>query len=73
MSTPITEYQKLFGQKVKKLRERRKMSQLDLAVACNVEKTAISRIERGRTNPTLKTAVALSQALEVKIKTLFDF
>ena len=40
---------------------------------CNNEKTSISRIENGRTNITLKTAIILSVAFDVKLKQLFDF
>jgi len=42
-------------------------------VKCNLEKTAISRIENGRNNVTLKTIVLLSEALEIELKDLFDY
>ncbi len=69
----INQYKKSFGLLVKRVRESKGMSQLDLASLCDLEKTSISRIENGRTNITLKTAIALSIALEVKLKDLFDF
>ena len=56
------------------------MTQFDLATAMNelgsesaIEKTTISRIENARTNLTLTTAIKLSLALDVDLKTLFDF
>lgn len=48
------------------------MTQLDVAVICDYDKTAISRIESGRTNITIKSLYNLSQALGVKIKDLVD-
>ncbi len=63
---------KKFGERVKQLRKNIHLSQLDLAVACDLEKTAVSRIENGRTNITLKTAVILCTALNVELKELFD-
>lgn len=71
-SQKILEYQKLFGFKVKELREARGMSQNDLASICDLEKTSISRIENGRTNITLKTSLIISDALDVKIADLYS-
>lgn len=65
-------YQKLIGLKVKELREAREMSQIDLASLCNLEKQSISRIERGKTNITLKTSVILSKAFGIKLSELYD-
>ncbi|WP_091315155.1 helix-turn-helix transcriptional regulator [Flavobacterium terrigena] len=63
-------YQKLIGLKVKELRVARNMSQNDLAFLCELDKQSISRIERGKTNITLKTSLILSKAFNVKI---YDF
>ncbi|MGB1042820.1 MAG: helix-turn-helix domain-containing protein [Tenacibaculum sp.] len=69
----LLKYQKSVGKRVKSLRKEREMSQLDLAALCDLEKTSISRIENGRSNITLKTALLLSKSLEVELKTLFEF
>lgn len=69
----LKESQIKFGLNLKKLRLEKKLSQLDLAVKCNYEKTTISRIENGRTNITLKTALSLSESLEVNLTELFNF
>lgn len=73
-------YKILFGKNLKKIRESKKMTQFDLATAMNnlssssfIEKTSISRIENGRTNITLSTAIKLSLALEIDLKILFEF
>lgn len=59
-----------FGLHVKKLRESKEMSQDDLAYECDVEKSQIYRIEKGKVNTTLSTLDALAKALEVSIADL---
>ncbi len=73
MSKKAITFQKKFGERLKELRLSKNLSQLELSINCDLEKTAISRIENGRTNVTLKTIVVLSKALEVEVKELFDF
>ena len=68
-----TKNKKAFGASLKKIRESKGMSQLDLASLSSLEKTSISRIENGRTNVTLTTAIILSSSLGIKLKELFDF
>ncbi len=62
-----------FGNKVRKLREQRKMSQLELAQKSNLDITTINEIENGNRDPMLKTIWRMANALEVKISHLFDF
>lgn len=68
----LIKYQKALGKRVKGLRKDREMSQLDLASLCDLEKTSISRIENGRANITLKTALLLSKNLDIRLKELFE-
>jgi transcriptional regulator with XRE-family HTH domain len=58
---------KKVGKRIKEIRESKGMAQVDLAVKMegNVDTTNISRIEAGRTNPTVYTLFRISQALEV--------
>ncbi|WP_228458209.1 helix-turn-helix domain-containing protein [Chryseobacterium schmidteae] len=63
----------LFGQNLRKIRESKKVSMQNLADAINVEYSQISRIERGLINTSIGVAYAISQALEIDIKDLFDF
>ncbi len=60
-------YKKEIGKHLREIREAKGLSQLDLAVRCDLEKTAISRIENGRTNITLKTSIVLAQGLDVEL------
>ena len=64
---------KKIGLKIKLLRIERKISQQDLAAACNFEKSNLARIEAGRTNPTVATLLKICQVLEVSIVQPFDF
>lgn len=71
-SRELIQYQKALGKRIKLLRKERNMSQLDLASLCDLEKTSISRIENGRSNITLKTAVIISKSLEIELSKLFE-
>lgn len=64
--------QKKVGNKIREIRIDKSMTQFDIAVICNYEKSTISRIEAGRTNITLKTLYALSKALNVPMKIIVD-
>ena len=66
-------YRKKFGENLKNIRALKSVTQNELAARCNIEKTAISRIENGRTNITLNTAVTIALSLEIDLKELFDF
>lgn len=62
------------GKKICYYRELKGFSQTDLAANLNPlsDKTSISRLENGRTNPTVKTLVDICRVLEIDIKDLFD-
>lgn len=62
---------KKVGLQIKKLRKEQKLTQLDLAIKSNMEENALQRIETGRTNPTLKTLLKITTALNVKFHQLF--
>lgn len=63
---------KLIGKRIQDLRTSKGLSQVDLVgkIEGNIDTTNISRIESGRTNPTLYTLYRISQALEVSISEL---
>jgi transcriptional regulator with XRE-family HTH domain len=68
-----TEFIIAFGDKLKKLRIEKKISQEELANSSDIPISQIGRIERGEINTTISTIYAISQALEIDIKELFDF
>lgn len=52
---------------LRKQRERKKISQEDLAFLANVHRTYISQLERGLKSITLKTLIKITDALEIDI------
>jgi len=67
------ELSKILGDRIRKLREERNISQQNLAELCNVEKSNMARIEAGRTNPTLHTMFKISSSLKITLAELVDF
>lgn len=66
--------QKEVGKSVQTIRESKGLSQVDLAskMLGRFDTTNISRIESGRTNPTLFTLYRISEALEVQLSDLLN-
>jgi transcriptional regulator with XRE-family HTH domain len=61
------------GSHIRQIRERKNLSQQNLADICDLPKTTIGRIERAEMNTTIKTLVKIANALEIEPKTLLDF
>jgi len=68
----INQLQQKIGERIRFLRESKGISQQNLAAICNFEKANLSRIEAGRTNPTISTLYKISLALNVTISELID-
>lgn len=70
-----SELLELFGKRIKALRLEKGLSQVDLVARMqgNIDTTNISRIEAGRTNPTVYSLYRLSEALEVSMCELMSF
>ncbi len=49
------------------LRERRGMTQAELASATGINQSEISRIESGSANPTAKTLLRITEALDARV------
>jgi len=54
-----------FGANLKAIRNRRGLTQADLAHLAKLDQTAISRIELGLREPRLSTVISLAAALDV--------
>ncbi len=69
-----SEILKLIGKRIKELRIQNGISQSDLVgrMEGNIDPTNISRIEAGRTNPTVITLYRISEALGVKLIDLLN-
>ncbi len=61
-----------FGQRVRKLREQKKMSQLALAQKAGLDLTTINEIENGNREPMLRTIWKIANALNVELPELFN-
>lgn len=61
-----------FGQKVRKVRLQKKMSQGDIARILGVHRTYISGLERGARNPSLLTVQKVAKALAVNVNKLIS-
>ena len=55
-----------FGKRVLQLREKKELSQMDLAYEIGTSTSHLSKIENGHTGPGLLTLMRLARALEVK-------
>jgi transcriptional regulator with XRE-family HTH domain len=67
------EYLKKFGENLKKIREKKKLSQEALAYDADVPPSQISRIERGIISTSLSQIVSIAKALDIKPRDLFKF
>ncbi|MFD0964279.1 helix-turn-helix domain-containing protein [Pseudofulvibacter geojedonensis] len=69
-----SELLKLVGKNVKNIRVSRGYSQVDLVgrIEGSIDTTNISRIESGRTNPTIYTLNRIAEALEVPLSQITD-
>ncbi len=70
MSMDVT---KKFANKLKKIREERNLSQEDLALLCDIDRTYIGRIERLERKPTIVILEKIANGLGIKLTELVDF
>lgn len=64
----------IIGKRIQEIRMSKGYSQVDLAgkIIGTIDTTNISRIESGRTNPTIFTLYRIAEALEISVSTLVD-
>lgn len=63
----------LLGARIKELRRTKSLSQEQLAELVGLAPKFISRIEVGRSSPSLETIENIARALQVEIRDLFEF
>lgn len=70
-----SELLKNVGKKIQEIRVSKGLTQVDLVgkIQGEIDTTNISRIESGRTNPTIFTLYRIANALEIDLKDLMDF
>lgn len=62
---------KAFGKRLKSIRQKKGLTQLDLELESGISRTEISRIENGLKNIEFYTIVKLAEALDVTLGELF--
>lgn len=63
---------KSVGNKVKKLREAKGLSQHDLSIEADIPKNQVGRIERAEINTTIISLFKISKALQVDLKDIIN-
>jgi len=66
----MADIRELLGIKIRKVRQKKKMSQEDLAFESGLHRTYISDIERGARNVSIKNIEKIAKALKVSLKEL---
>ena len=61
-----------FGRRVRELRRASGLSQEALAFACELDRTYVSGIERGKRNVSLRNMEAVARGLRVTLADLFE-
>lgn len=64
---------KMLGKNIVRLRKNMNLSQAELAYRIGMEKSNLSVIENGRSNPQIITLVKLASALDCSLPELLDF
>lgn len=64
---------KKLGQNIARIREKKKMTQYQLAKEIFTDQSNLARIEKGKVNPTVRTLLKISAVLKCKVKDFFDF
>lgn len=67
------ELQLSIGKRIRELREQKGLTQQQVADACDFEKSNMSRLEAGGTNPTLFTLKKIADFLELTLNDLVTF
>ena len=71
MESRELQIQKDFGDRLRKLRKQKGLSQEALALACDLERTYIGGVERGERNISLINIYRIAEALGCDAKDLF--
>ena len=64
------QYIKQVCENIKQMRIAKGVKQIDLATEINIDDSSLRRIESGRTSPTLKTLLRISNALKINLSEL---
>ena len=71
--TPVPEEVIKFGKRIKELRMQRKMSQMDVGAAMNIDRENVRKYEKGLQEPKLSTVLRFAEVFKVSYDELLDF
>lgn len=71
VSSGAADFQKRLGARVREIRTERGFSQESFAEACDLHRTHVSLLERGRINITVNTARRIAHVLKISLSELF--
>ncbi len=71
--TPIPKEVIQFGKRIKQLRLERKMSQMDVGAALNIDRENVRKYEKGLQEPKLSTVIKFAKVFEISFDDLLDF
>jgi transcriptional regulator with XRE-family HTH domain len=63
---------KVFGERIRELRQKRGLTQVQLAERCGFPQARMSELEKGASAPTLVTIIRLAVALDCKVSALMS-
>jgi transcriptional regulator with XRE-family HTH domain len=69
----LTALKKKFGKNLKRIRESKSMSLLDVSYNCTIDESHISKIEQGKFNISLKTIAELAKGLDIHPSKLMEY
>ncbi|MFA5770775.1 MAG: helix-turn-helix transcriptional regulator [Patescibacteria group bacterium] len=67
-------YQYIFGRlgkEISRMRKEKDLSQDDLVVVCNMDRSYLAEIEEGKVNPSLKVICKIAKGLNIKLYEFF--
>ncbi len=67
------EYLILLGNNISKIRKNQGLTSKELGLRCDIEKSNLINIEKGKINVTANTLLKLANALEIEVKQFFEF
>lgn len=73
MTDDLKSFKIKLGKRIKALREQNDYTQLELGALINKDYQAISRIEKGRVNPSAYVVKQIAKALGVSMNEIYDF
>ncbi len=73
MVTQTDQLSQVFGERLKKLRMEKGLTQEELARRAGFHRTYAGNIERGLENPTIETVSRMADVLDVPLSEMFDF